>query len=100
MRIFIVIAGIVVFLAACTAKKKATTVDTTPTEAQLAVAKTKYPQASMELLNKGHNIYYGSCTNCHGPKDIARRSEEEWPKIIDRMAPRAKLTAEEKDAVF
>lgn len=87
--------------AACTSKGKvAKTTSTEPTDAQLTAAKTKFPSVTMDELKKGHSIYYGACTNCHGAKDIKSRSEEQWSGILDQMAPKANLTAQEKDAVW
>jgi hypothetical protein len=87
--------------AACTSKSKmAKTSSTEPGETQLTAAKTKFPSVTMEELKKGHTIYYSSCTNCHGAKNISDRSEEQWVNVLDKMAPKAKLSAEEKDAVW
>src|SRR5438270_2976106 len=73
---------------------------TEPTEVQLAAAKEKFPDATMDVLKKGHSIYYGACTRCHGAKSIDKRGEAEWVSILDDMAPKAKLTDVEKDAVW
>jgi cytochrome c5 len=102
MKHIIIAVTVLLFAAACTSKKKAsaTAESTKPTEAQLQAVKAKNADITMETLEKGHSIYYGACTRCHGAKNITSRSEEEWPKILDKMAPRAKLTQEEKSAVY
>ena len=69
-------------------------------EANLTAAKTRFPDVTMETIKGGHSIYYGACTNCHGPKDINNWNEKEWVGILDEMAKKAKLTAPEKDAVW
>jgi len=70
-------------------------------DAQLEAAKTKYPDATMDILQKGHDVYYGaSCTGCHGVKRITNFSQEELPAIIKRMARKAGISDEEKDAVL
>ncbi|MGZ3864926.1 MAG: hypothetical protein ACXVC6_00610 [Bacteroidia bacterium] len=69
-------------------------------EANLAAAKTRFPDVTMETIKSGHSIYYGACTNCHGPKNINNWNEKEWVGILDEMAKKAKLTAPEKDAVW
>ncbi len=53
----------------------------------------------MQTLNDGFAVYNGPCTNCHGKKNIFSRTEAEWQKAIDRMAPKAKITEEQKDAL-
>lgn len=78
---------------------------TTPTAnvttAQVDAAKTKFPEATMETLTKGYNVYYGaSCTGCHGAKKITNFEADELPTIINRMAKKAGISDEEKDAVL
>lgn len=71
-----------------------------PGEAQLAAAKTRFPGVTLSELKKGHELYYGPCTNCHGAKGIVNRDEKEWVNILDRMAPKAHLKPDEKEAVW
>jgi hypothetical protein len=91
----------VALITACKSKKSGTaSTPSGPTEAQLTAAKTKYPNATMETLKQGHDLYYGTCTKCHGAKDITSRSEERWPGILDNMAKKAGITDTEKEAVL
>ena len=92
-------------LIACSPKGGKTTAVTAPAvdpmEAQLAAAKTKYPDATSDQLKKGTVVYYGeACTRCHSAKEITNFSAEELPGIIDHMAKKAKISAEDKDAVL
>ena len=93
-------------ISACSPKTNAA-VATTPvvsttdvSSAQVDAAKVKFPDATMDALKKGHDIYYGTCTNCHGAKKITNFSEDELPGIINRMSRKAKISDEEKDAVL
>lgn len=102
-------------MAACASKKSTTTstAETKTTEApkrigngvfapqdeQLTAIKTKYPNATMSVLNEGHTIYTGACTNCHATKSIYKFSEQDWPGIIESMSKKAKLTVEQKEAL-
>lgn len=70
-----------------------------PSEEQLTAIKTKYPDATLVALTSGREIYLGACTDCHRAKSIYKFSETKWPGIIDAMAKKAKLTAEQKDAL-
>ncbi len=101
----------ILFLAACSPKASKSAATTTPaaapaknptepTETSLAMAKTKFPDVTLDVLKKGHSIYYGACTRCHGTKSIERRDEKEWVGILDNMAPKARLLPEEKEAVW
>jgi len=89
-----------VTVACHTTKNVAKSSTNEPTEAQLTAGKIKFPDITMDILKKGHSIYYGACTNCHGAKNINNYTELEFSGILDKMAPKAKLTAEEKDAVW
>lgn len=99
------------FIISCKTKKSAE-VATTPTapsvptvmvnpyEQQLAAVRPKFPDATLEQLKQGHDLYYGTCTGCHSAKSITRHSENEWPGILTDMAKKAKITQAEKDAIF
>lgn len=79
------------------------TVATNPNEVSeqlLAVAKTKFENASLEQLSAGHDLYFGKCTNCHGAKKISKFPTENWPSIIDDMARKARISDTEKQAVL
>ncbi|MCD6017047.1 MAG: hypothetical protein K0S53_168 [Bacteroidetes bacterium] len=104
-------AAVVLIIAACHSKKKATTESApapvaksttgifAPGEEELTAIKIKFPDATLPALTEGHSIYTGVCTNCHGAKSIYRISEDRWPAIIDNMASRSKLTVSQKDAL-
>src|SRR2546423_648749 len=101
MKKVILFISVIAFVACkpkAVATKSPAAPSTEPTEVQLAAAKEKFPDATMEVLKKGHSIYYGACTRCHGAKSIDKRGEAEWVSILDDMAPKAKLTDVEKDA--
>ncbi len=103
------ILALVAFAVACTPKAKkavegpapaAPSASNAPTEAQLTAAKTKFPAATMDELQKGHSIYYGACTRCHGAEPITKYDEKQWVGILDEMAGKAQLSAAEKDATW
>jgi hypothetical protein len=101
MKHIICLISLLALITACRSKKSASaTTPSGPTDAQLIAVKTKYPNATMESLKQGHALFYGTCTNCHGAKDIASRDEEKLPGIIDRMAEKAGISAAEKEAVL
>jgi mono/diheme cytochrome c family protein len=121
---FIVIAAIII--AACGSSKKVTTSATPPASAatpnaatepmvfakpangifapgneELAAVQTKHKDATMEQLKEGYVLYtQGACINCHGAKNIYSRGEEQWKDIIDNMAPKARISDVQKDAVY
>lgn len=51
-------------------------------------------------LEEGRQIYATSCTHCHGPARIDRRTNEKWSgKVLPTMCKKAKLTPEQTEAV-
>lgn len=71
-----------------------------PGDNEVAAIQKQFPEASMGKLQEGYSIYKGACTGCHGTKNIYRFSSTEWKKIMDKMAPKAKLNGLQKDAVY
>jgi cytochrome c5 len=97
-----IIALTALIISACGSSKKSSSSPAPsiiPGEAQLTAIKAKYPDATAAQLTEGHSIYTGACTNCHGQKNIFKRSEASWLHEIDDMSPKAKLTAAQKDAL-
>jgi mono/diheme cytochrome c family protein len=88
-----------VILVSCGTSKKAPAPSIIPGDAQLTAIKARFPDATTQTLSEGYAIYTGACTNCHGQKNIFKRSEESWLHEIDDMSPKAKLTAAQKDAL-
>lgn len=95
MKNFIIISTAAVIMIACTASKPII-----PGDAQLNAIKQQHPDVTMDKLNTGYGIFTGECTKCHKPKNLYKRSADEIPGIIDRMAKKAKITDEQKDAVL
>jgi cytochrome c5 len=87
-----------------TSKSTAVTTSTAPSaptdEQMVAAAQSKYPNTTLENFKKGHDLYYGACTKCHNPKNIAHLQEAEIPSIVNSMAHKAKISEEEKNAVL
>lgn len=71
-----------------------------PGNEELNAIKAKFADATLETLTLGHTVYIGACTNCHGTKNIYTYPEESWFEIIADMAPKARITPVEKDAVY
>lgn len=55
---------------------------------------------SKEQLATGAELYSARCGKCHDLPTITDFSAKEWQAIMDRMAPKAKLTDEEKNWVL
>ncbi len=89
--IIITILSLVVF--ACSHKTKSTTSATTKIE------KTSSATISEAVYQEGKAIYTASCGKCHKLYPAERGNMTQWDKWIDRMAPKAKLSADQKEKV-
>lgn len=121
------IGAIAITIVACNTSKKSTTSTTTapvnsaatstnttgstvtksangiyaPGNEELTAIQTQHKEVTLDKLKEGHAIYTaGACINCHGAKNIYKRGEAEWKNIIDDMAKKAKISNEQKDAVY
>jgi mono/diheme cytochrome c family protein len=55
--------------------------------------------SEVAVLERGRTIYATRCTECHVARPVTRFSAGEWPAQVARMAPRAKLSSEDRFAV-
>ena len=51
-------------------------------------------------LEAGRRLYGGRCGGCHALDAPTRFGPDRWRSIVDEMAPRAKMTAPEKEALL
>ena len=93
----VIIAAAILF--ACKGKQKSekSAEAFSPGDKELAVAQKTWPNTTLEELKEGNSIYRNQCTECHKNFEITKFSEKKWKHEIDEMAPKAKLTAEQKD---
>ncbi len=55
---------------------------------------------NMPLINKGKVVFETNCNKCHDLNKPADFTQQRWMGIIRWMAPKAKLTNEQKDQVL
>lgn len=56
---------------------------------------------TLDKLNKGYSLYAQSaCVQCHQAKNIYEIKATDWKVILDDMAQKANISAEQKEAVF
>lgn len=89
-------------IVSCKSRKAATSTASTNSsmDAQLAAVNVRFPNTTMEEIKKGQSIYTGACTKCHGTKDVTAYTEPRLLEIVDVMAKKAEITAEEKQALI
>ncbi|MEN9446954.1 MAG: hypothetical protein RJA25_243 [Bacteroidota bacterium] len=93
MRNFFIILAFSTILIACS-HKVASTTSTTPTPATEPIKTT-----TLSMEQKGA-LYAASCVRCHRLVHPDEYTKDEWIGWLDKMAPKAKLTAEQKNHVF
>ena len=55
---------------------------------------------NMAYLNAGQKVYESSCGKCHDLKKPDTYTQERWVGLVNWMAPKAKVTDEEKAKVL
>lgn len=56
---------------------------------------------NLDKLSKGYTLYSQSaCIACHEAKNIYKIDSKRWKEILDDMADKAKISEEQKDAVY
>ena len=66
-----------------------------PLPVDVGAAQTQWPGTTQADLARGRTVYLRRCGGCHplhGPDEIAA---ENWPAVVGKMGPRAKLSAAE-----
>jgi len=67
-----------------------------PTDANV----NKRQTATLADLQQGHDIFKEKCGKCHGYKNPAKYSADQWTKILQKMGPKAKLNQEQISLVY
>lgn len=93
MRIFFIVASIC-FLTACGVTL------TAPTQTDVDRGAKKFPGLTLNELAEGQNLFKAKCSQCHGLKNPTSRNEEQWRKVVPKMAGKAasKANKEKIDA--
>jgi mono/diheme cytochrome c family protein len=60
----------------------------------------KVEQASLAELQQGHDLFRDNCGKCHKLYKPGSRSNQEWKKTLEVMAPKAKLTTDQSYLVY
>jgi hypothetical protein len=71
-----------------------------PTDAHLARARARWPDTTQASLERGRELYVARCSGCHPLHPPATQPAARWAALVDEMAPRARLSAAERDLVL
>ena len=50
--------------------------------------------------NEGKDVFESKCAKCHDLPTASSFSEEEWKSIMLRMQPKAKISDEQREAIY
>lgn len=60
----------------------------------------KVEAATLAELQQGRDLFQNKCGKCHKLPKPGKHAKDEWQKILAKMAPKAKLSAEQSDLVY
>lgn len=72
----------------------------TRTTSPSVISTTTVTLSKAEMMQKGQDIFTQRCGRCHDLPKPSEFTEPEWKPIMERMAPKAKLTPEENNWVL
>ncbi|MGZ3423754.1 MAG: hypothetical protein ACXVEF_19890 [Polyangiales bacterium] len=78
----------------------ATTQVPMPTAQQASAAAERWPGTTQEELVAGRTLFVERCSGCHTLPVPDSHTPDSWPKLIDEMADRSKLTKAERARVL
>jgi hypothetical protein len=70
-----------------------------PTQADLPRAREIDPDADLARLELGRRRFIAKCAGCHELPAASDLAPEEWPEELDVMGKKAKLRAEDRQAI-
>jgi cytochrome c5 len=60
----------------------------------------KVEPATLAELQQGHDLFINNCGKCHKLPNPGSHSNVEWKKILEKMAPKAKLNNDQSYLIF
>jgi mono/diheme cytochrome c family protein len=60
--------------------------------ASAELARSRWPDASVESLEQGRQLFLTNCHRCHSYPDRTAYTAEEWPSLVRRMGRKAHLS--------
>jgi len=67
-----------------------------PTAADVQAVAVRWPDTGLADLERGRKTFVRRCSSCHTLILPSAHPTEEWPRLVARMAKRARLTPEQK----
>lgn len=70
------------------------------TKLYIPTAEMVAPNSDLTALNAGRNLMMEHCNKCHGMPKPEKHTPDQWTKILEKMAVKAKLNADQKALVL
>jgi nitrate/TMAO reductase-like tetraheme cytochrome c subunit len=67
---------------------------------RLETARQRWPDTPPEAWAQARQLYLSKCADCHSYPDLAYYEAGEWPKIMERMGRKAKVTPAEAELLL
>jgi mono/diheme cytochrome c family protein len=86
--------GVVLAISACTAAMQE------PDARDARWAETRWPGTTIGDLRGGMHLFESKCASCHALPDPGIKSPDQWANVIGEMAPRARLSDDQRESVL
>jgi cytochrome c5 len=70
-----------------------------PTPEDAALVAPRWPGTTLADLQRGRTLYVRRCSGCHNLYLPRAYAPERWPRLVDRMAEKARLGPREQEDV-
>ncbi len=70
------------------------------TPSQFEWAARRWPETTPAQLEAWRSLYVLKCSGCHLVKDPGAYTAEQWPKIMEKMSVKAKLSQDQEDVLM
>lgn len=62
-------------------------------------ARVRWPEITTAELELGRDRYVARCSGCHALHRPSEQSPRAWKELVEKMAPRAKLSGEDRELI-
>ncbi len=76
--------SLILIISSCATVKLAT-----PNQSDIDRINSKYPNYTINDIQKGKTLFEQNCKTCHALKNPTKKTEEQWKSIVPRMAKKA-----------
>jgi hypothetical protein len=63
------------------------------------IANARPDHVGAKELTNGRKLFVSRCLECHTLPSVTKHTRQEWPHLVSRMAGRANLSTDERNAI-